>query len=56
MVHNVNVNVKVYLCFMLSCELTILGFPVNFLGDWLLPNLKCWKLSTVHMTGPLKER
>ena len=24
----------------------LLGFPVNFSGDWLFPNLKRWKLST----------
>ena len=32
----------------------ISGFPVILLGDWLLPNLKHWKLSTVHVTRPLK--
>ena len=34
MVHNINVNVNLDLCFALSCEvvgrLTILGFPVKF--------------------------
>ena len=33
-----NVNVNIYSCFILSCELV----------GWL-PNLKCWKLSTAHM-------
>ena len=43
------------MCFRLSCELfgwpTILGFLVNFLGDWLLPNLKHWKSFTAQMVG-----
>ena len=38
MVCNVNVNEDVDFCFTLSCELV-----------GRLPNLKCWKLSTVHM-------
>ena len=33
MVLNASVNVNVDLCFRLSCELTILGFPVNLSGD-----------------------
>ena len=50
-----SVNIKTDLCFRNSCEifgwLTILDFPVNFLGDWLLPNIKCWKLSTAQVVG-----
>ena len=51
MVQNVNVNID--LCLSLSCEifgwLTILGFPVNLSGDWLLPNIKRWKSSTAQV-------
>ena len=58
MMHNVNLNVNVDLCFTLSCELVgrliILGFHVNLSGDRLLPNLKRCKSSTAYMTGPLK--
>ena len=58
MVRNVNVNLNIDFSFTLSCELvgrlTILGFPVNLLGDWLLPNIKHWGLSTAHMLGALK--
>ena len=50
-----NVNVNVYLCFRISCELVgwlnILGFPVNFLGDWLLPNIKRWTLYSVQVVS-----
>ena len=53
MVRNVSVNVD--MCFRLSCELvgwlTILGFPVNLLADWLLPNLKRWESSTPQVVG-----
>ena len=42
-----------------SCELVgrlnILGFPVNLSGDWLFPNLECWKLYTTHTPGPLNR-
>ena len=31
--------------------MTILGFPVNFSGDLLLPNVKRWKFSTVQVVG-----
>ena len=45
--------------FSISCELvgwlTILGFPVNLSGDWLLPNLKRWKLSTAQVLGEEKS-
>ena len=54
-----NVNVNVDLCFRLSCELvgwlTISGFPVNLLGDWLLINTKRWKLSTTQVVGEGKS-
>ena len=40
MVRNINVNVSVDSCFILSCELV-----------GRLPNLKRWKLSTAHMSG-----
>ena len=42
----------------LSCELVgwlnILGFPVNLSGDWLMPNIKHRKLSTVLAVGKEK--
>ena len=51
MVSNVNVNID--LCFTLSCELvgwlTILGYPVNLSGGWLLPHLKL--LEIVYRVG-----
>ena len=31
---------------MLIC---VLGFPVNFSGGWILPNIKHWKLSTTQV-------
>ena len=40
MVRNVNLNVNVDSCFTISCELV-----------GRLPNLKRWKLSTMHMPG-----
>ena len=40
MVRNVNINVNVDLCFTLSCEIFR-----------RLPNIKRWKLSTVHIPG-----
>ena len=57
MLHNVNVNVD--LCFRISCKLVgwlaILGFPVNFLGEWLLPNLKRWDFSTAQVLAEGKS-
>ena len=57
MVRNVNVNVDY--CLRLYCEvvrlLTILGFPVNLLGDRLLPNIKRWKSSTVQVVSDGKS-
>ena len=46
---------KCWFVFTLSCKfvewLTILCFPVNLSGDWLLSNLKHWKASTVQVVG-----
>ena len=55
----INLNVNIDFCFNLSCKLvgwlTILGFPMNFSGEWLFPNFKRWNFSTEKIVGEWKS-